>query len=93
MSDEYEDNLRNAVDLSYSKQPLKVAEIVNDILSQKAVDALENRRDEVAASIFGDENSEDNDEDFEEFDLEDDEDFDIDIDDENLEGTETDEDA
>ena len=92
MSDEYEANLRNAVDFSYSKQPLKVSELVNDILSQKAIDAIENRRDEVAASIF-DSGEEEGDEDFEEFDLDDEDDFDLDIDDEYPEGIETDEDA
>jgi hypothetical protein len=80
MSDEYEDNLRNAVGYSYSKQPLKVAEIVNDLLNQKALDAIEARRDEVADSIIGNTDDVDGEEEYTEFDLDDD------IDEEDLEG-------
>lgn len=91
--------------LAIDKNPVDFADTFNQIMMQKAHDALENRRVEVAQSIYGEDSAELEDDavDFEDddIDLSDDEDdldldlddLDIDLDDLDLEGIIDDEDA
>lgn len=81
-------DIDDLLNYSMNQQPTKFASAFDEIMGQKAIDAIDDMRISVAQSMFGTE--EDTVEDDEDFDLEDDEDLDLDdedldVDDEDLE--------
>jgi len=62
------------IDLALAQQPINFAAALNDVLSMRAMQAVEALRPEVAASLFADDDLEDEDEDPDD-DFEDEEDW------------------
>jgi len=78
-------NLDDIIDLTAQQSPTKVQDAVNHILGQKSVEALESMKSQLAQSLYGDpEEEEQEDEDDIDFDDEDEELDDDDLDDDDL---------
>lgn len=55
------------IGLAIDKNPVDFADMFNQLIMQKASDAIENHRQQLAADIYGNEATDENEEDFEDY--------------------------